>query len=233
MELKFSNRVKEVITYSREEALRLGHEYIGVEHFLLGIIREGEGLAVQVIKQLNADPQKIRLELEKTLHPTTPSKNLNVSNLPLVKQAEKVLKITYLESKLFKSQLIGTEHLLLSILKDEDNIATLTLHNFGISYETVKQELENMIPSKDFDIKAQYGEADDDDAISGGGDSSGGTPPKKSGGDSKSTTPVLDNFGRDLTRMAEEDRLDPIVGRQSEIERVSQILSRRKKNNPI
>ena len=235
MELKFSNRVKEVITYSREEALRLGHEYIGVEHFLLGIIREGEGLAAQIIKQFGVDLQQVRLDLEKSLKPSTPAKNINISNIPLVKQAEKVLKITYLESKLFKSELIGTEHLLLSILKDEDNIATLTLHNFGITYETVKQELETMITSnKDFDIKAQFGEADDEETFSeGSGGSGGGSSKKPAGGDGKSKTPVLDNFGRDLTKMAEEDRLDPIVGRQNEIERVSQILSRRKKNNPI
>jgi ATP-dependent Clp protease ATP-binding subunit ClpC len=147
-----------------------------------------------------------------------------------VKQAEKVLKITYLESKLFKSDLIGTEHLLLSILKDEDNIATLTLHKFGITYETVKEELENMTPSKNFDFKAQFGDSEDEPAF---GAESGGTGGSKKAGESKSKTPVLDNFGRDLTKLAEEGRLDPIVGREKETERVSQILSRRKKNNPI
>jgi ATP-dependent Clp protease ATP-binding subunit ClpC len=229
MELKFSPRVKDVISYSREEALRLGHEYIGVEHFLLGIIREGEGLAAQIMKQM-ADLQHIRTDLEKSLKPTSSSKSVNLTNIPLVKQAEKVLKITYLESKLFKSDLIGTEHLLLSILKDEDNIATLTLHKFGINYETVKEELENMTPSKNFDFKAQFGESDDEPAF--GAEQSGGGGAKKAG-ESKSKTPVLDNFGRDLTKLAEEGRLDPIVGREKETERVSQILSRRKKNNPI
>jgi ATP-dependent Clp protease ATP-binding subunit ClpC len=229
MELKFSPRVKDVISYSREEALRLGHEYIGVEHFLLGIIREGEGLAAQIMKQM-ADLQHVRAELEKSLKPTSSGKSVNLTNIPLVKQAEKVLKITYLESKLFKSDLIGTEHLLLSILKDEDNIATLTLHKFGINYETVKEELENMTPSKNFDFKAQFGESDDEPAF--GAEQGGGSGAKKAG-ESKSKTPVLDNFGRDLTKLAEEGRLDPIVGREKETERVSQILSRRKKNNPI
>jgi ATP-dependent Clp protease ATP-binding subunit ClpC len=229
MELKFSPRVKDVISYSREEALRLGHEYIGVEHFLLGIIREGEGLAAQIMKQM-ADLQHIRTDLEKSLKPTSSSKSINLTNIPLVKQAEKVLKITYLESKLFKSDLIGTEHLLLSILKDEDNIATLTLHKFGINYETVKEELENMTPSKNFDFKAQFGDSEDEPAF--GAEQSGGGGAKKAG-ESKSKTPVLDNFGRDLTKLAEEGRLDPIVGREKETERVSQILSRRKKNNPI
>ncbi|MFP5470197.1 MAG: ATP-dependent Clp protease ATP-binding subunit [Bacteroidia bacterium] len=231
MELKFSPRVKDVIAYSREEALRLGHEYIGVEHFLLGLIREGEGLACQIIKRFGIDMQQIRHELEKSLKPSSSSKSINLNNIPLVKQAEKVLKITYLESKLFKSELIGTEHLLLSILKDEDNIATLTLHKFGITYETVKEELENMTPSKNFDIKAQFGESEDDPAF--GSESGGGSGSSRKSGEPKSKTPVLDNFGRDLTKLAEDGRLDPIVGRENEIERVSQILSRRKKNNPI
>ncbi len=228
MEAKFSPRVKDVITFSREEALRLGHDYIGVEHLLLGIIREGEGKAVRIIRNLGTDIRELRRELEKNLSPGQ-SKALNVGNLPLVKQAEKVLKVTYLEARLFKSSIIGTEHLLLSILKDEENVATRSLHRFKIDYNSVKEELDTMQKDQNYPrAEMPNNPADDDDENAG--DSFSQTPRRS---DSKSKTPVLDNFGRDLTKMAEEDRLDPIVGREAEIERVCQILSRRKKNNPI
>jgi ATP-dependent Clp protease ATP-binding subunit ClpC len=233
MEAKFSPRVKDVITFSREEALRLGHDYIGVEHLLLGIIREGEGVAVKIMRHAGVDMKDLRKVLEQSLKSSS-TKSANLGNIPLVKQAEKVLKITYLEAKLFKSNMIGTEHLLLSILKDEDNIATQSLLKFNIDYETVKEELENMLSddtNENLDPSAEYpgDTADDDDESGAGGFSSGSRKPT----DSKSKTPVLDNFGRDLTKMAEDGKLDPIVGREKEIERVSQILSRRKKNNPI
>ncbi len=230
MEAKFSPRVKDVISFSREEALRLGHDYIGVEHLLLGIIREGEGIAVKIIKNSNIDLKTLRKDLESNLS-TSNGKQANSGNIPLVKQAEKVLKITYLEAKLFKSNMIGTEHLLLSILKEEDNIAAQTLNKFKIDYDLVKDELELMMEQGYQEPRAELpGNADEDDSTMGGG-FSGGSPRKSS--DSKSKTPVLDNFGRDLTKYAEDGKLDPIVGRESEIERVSQILSRRKKNNPI
>src|SRR5210317_1370097 len=143
MEAKFSQRVKDVLTYSREEALRLGHDYIGIEHLLLGIIREGDGLAVKILKSLKVPLVDLRKTIEQSAKLGTGKSN-HLANIPLVKQAEKVLKITYLEAKLFKSNLIGTEHLLLSILKDEDNIATKSLHRYNIDYETVKDELELM-----------------------------------------------------------------------------------------
>ncbi len=232
MEANFSPRVKDVITYSREEALRLGHDYIGIEHLLLGIIREGEGMAIRILKSLNVNLISLRKFIEQSAKLGSGNSN-QLTNIPLVKQAEKVLKITYLEAKLFKSNMIGTEHLLLSILKDEDNIATKALQKFNIDYNAVKDELE-MIHSQDPDVSANLPGSpanDDDDEEQSGGFSGGGT--SKRAGDSKSKTPVLDNFGRDLTALAEEDKLDPIVGREKEIERVSQILSRRKKNNPI
>lgn len=235
MEAKFSPRVKDVITYSREEALRLGHDYIGVEHLLLGIIREGEGTAVRIITNNKVELRELRRILEGAIQ-IKPDKQVNLGNIPLVKQAEKVLKITYLEAKLFKSPMIGTEHLLLSILKENDNIAAQTLIKNGINYEIVKDELnmfkdykENEFPRAELPGDT----ADDDDMSSGGGGYSGGGGGTSRKGDNKSKTPVLDNFGRDLTQLAEEGKLDPIVGREKEIERVSQILSRRKKNNPI
>jgi ATP-dependent Clp protease ATP-binding subunit ClpC len=225
MEAKFSPRVKDVITFSREEALRLGHDYIGTEHLLLGIIREGEGTAVRLLKSLNVDLQELRKTIEQSIGTGT-HKVSNLANIPLMKQAERALKITYLEAKLFKSAVIGTEHLILSILKDEDNVATKSLHKFKIDYEVMKSELEL---SKS-DPKAEFpGTPSDEDAD----DDSFSASNSKKTVDSKSKTPVLDNFGRDLTKAAEEGKLDPIVGREKEIERVSQILSRRKKNNPI
>lgn len=229
MDAKFSQRVKDVITYSREEAIRLGHNYIGVEHLLLGIIREGEGTAIKILESLHVDLSKLRKSVESSIKSQS-SKTATQGNIPLVKQAEKVLKITYLEARVFKSPVIGTEHLLLSILKDEDNIATKSLHSFNVNYEVAKDEFESILmenPETELP-KAEFpGSQDDDDDRSF---ASGG--PKKQG-DTKSKTPVLDNFGRDLTKLAEEGKLDPIVGREKEIERVSQILSRRKKNNPI
>ena len=233
MDAKFSPRVKDVITYSREEALRLGHNYIGVEHLLLGIIREGEGTAVRMLEGLNVELQKLRKALEGSIRPTAGS-SVGAGNIPLVKQAEKILKITYLEAKIFKSSLIGTEHLLLSILKDEDNVATKALQAFNIDYDVAKEEYESMIQSSEGGAGSSTPRAESTDFgdEEGSGDTIGGSSSSRKGGP-KSKTPVLDNFGRDLTKMAEEGRLDAIVGRQKEIERVSQILSRRKKNNPI
>lgn len=229
MEAKFSNRVKEVISLSREEALRLGHDYIGTEHLLLGMIREGEGVAVSLLKKLGVSLDDLRIAVEQATKGTATNNVKNLANIPLTRQSEKVLKITYLEAKIFKSQLIGTEHLLLSILRDEDNIATQIMEKFDINYEVVKELLEyqteNPMASSDTD------DPDDDSSRIFGSASSGKESASK--GTEKSRTPVLDNFGRDLTKLAENDKLDPIVGRDKEIERVAQILSRRKKNNPI
>ena len=232
MDANFSSKVKDVISYSKEEALRLGHDYIGVEHLLLGIIREGNGLAVKILESLGVNPKDLRAQIELSTKTGSgiPSQLLNI---PLVKQAEKVLKITYLEAKLFKSNVIGTEHLLLSILKDQDNVATQTLQQFDVNYDKVKEEIMILNSSEDFNPKSEFpGASSDDDDDSGKGFMGGGGSPSK-GSESKSKTPVLDNFVRDLTKYAEDGKLDPIVGREKEIERVSQILSRRKKNNPI
>lgn len=227
MEAKFSPRVKEVIQYSREEAIRLGHDYIGTEHLLLGIIREGEGTALTTLKNLEIDVIRLKKTIEDTIKGTATGVS-NLGNIPLTKQAEKALKITYLEAKIFKTETIGTEHLLLSILRDEDNIASQVLSQYGINYDFFKQTLldggsgfrKNDTPSNAFEDEGN--EAPEDRKIE--------EIKKKN---PKSNTPVLDNFGRDLTKLAEEGKLDPIVGREKEIERVSQILSRRKKNNPI
>ena len=226
MEAKFSPQVKDVISFSREEALRLGHDYIGAEHLLLGLIREGDGMAIKILKSLGVDTTKLRRSIEDAVRGTS-SVTVNLGNIPLTKQAEKVLKITYLEAKIFKSDLIGTEHLLLSILRDDDNIASQILLQYSINYEIFKQEVEVNKNGYRDDPQSSASTGDEDYRE----EESFSSPKKVS--DIKSKTPVLDNFGRDLTKAAEEGRLDPIVGREKEIERVSQILSRRKKNNPI
>ncbi|MFH1049947.1 MAG: ATP-dependent Clp protease ATP-binding subunit [bacterium] len=215
MEGDFSNRVNEVIRLSREEALRLGHDYIGTEHILLGIIREGEGIAIRALRNLGVDLYKLKKSIEDTV--TTSANPMTMGNIPLTKQAEKVLKITYLEAKLYKSALIGTEHLLLSLLRDEENIAAQILSQFSVRYENVRRELDNIISGKpSSSSRKPY-------------------PPysSKAGQKEQPKTPVLDNFGRDLTRLAIDNKLDPVVGRMNEIERVIQVLSRRKKNNPV
>ncbi|MGE5479475.1 MAG: ATP-dependent Clp protease ATP-binding subunit [Chloroflexota bacterium] len=218
MEGNFSNRVNEVIRLSREEAIRLGHDYIGAEHLLLGIIREGEGIAVKILRNLGADLFKIKKTIEDEIKPT--SNTMTIGNIPLTKQAEKVLKITYLEAKLYKSDIIGTEHLLLSLLRDEENIAAQLLARFSINYESVRRELDNILSGK------PTGGPRTPQQLASQGKSRGGQKEKVK-------TPVLDNFGRDLTKLAAEGKLDPVIGRAKEIERVSQVLSRRKKNNPV
>lgn len=212
MDGNFSDRLQEVIRLSREEALRLGHDYIGTEHLLLGIIREGQGVAVRILRNLDCDLMKLKKAIEDTVR--TAGGTMTIGNIPLTKQAEKVLKITQIESKIYKADVIGTEHLLLSLLRDEDNIATQILHQFNVTYENSRAELNSMLSSKG--QKDQIGPIPVSD--------------KKT---ERTKTPVLDNFGRDLTRLAHEDKLDPVIGREKEIERVAQILSRRKKNNPV
>ncbi len=242
MDAKFSPRVRDVIGFSREEALRLGHNHIGIEHILLGLIREGEGNAVKILRHLDVDLDDLRRTVENSMEPASAMRPPDKDKITLVKQAEKMLKITFLEAKLFKSPHIDTEHLLLSILKDEDNLATRTLNRFNVDYENVKNEVDAILAGGSGPAegrgstprpKAGPQSADDDDEDSGGAAYGGGGGGQKKAGDSKSKTPVLDNFGRDLTKLAEDGKLDPIVGREKEIERVSQILSRRKKNNPV
>lgn len=230
MEGNFSSKVRDVIQFSREEALRLGHDYIGTEHLILGIVRLGDGVAVRILKNLDCDLFKLKKTIEDTVRGTGGS--VTVGNIPLTKQAEKVLRITYLEAKLYKSDTIGTEHLLLSLLRDDENIAAQILQQFSVSYDAVREELDLIISGKsreDFD-DATTVSSSSPASPQKGNQGSGSAREKRM---DKSKTPVLDNFGRDLTQMAEEGKLDPIIGRDKEIERVAQVLSRRKKNNPV
>ncbi len=237
MDDNFSPRVKDVITYSKEEALRLGHDFIGTEHLMLGILRDGNGKAINILNNLDVDLDHLRRKVE-ILSPANPNAGTNndKKNLHLTRQAERALKTTFLEAKVFQSTSISTAHLLLCILRNENDPTTKLLNKLKIDYDTAKEQYLNMIPNNnnedDFnDIPRAESYNDDsgqDDSIKEG---SFNNPAGKSA--KKSKTPVLDNFGRDLTELAEEGKLDPVVGREKEIERVSQILSRRKKNNPL
>jgi len=239
MEENFSPRVRDVITYSKEEALRLGHDYIGTEHLLLGIIREGEGTAIQILKDLGLDLKQLRTKIESISTPYATHQAANGKNLPLTRQAEKALKTTFLEAKLFQSPIIRTPHLLLCILRNDNDPISGVMSQFGASYDAVKSEYQSNYIETDTadepkdDLSSPSMSYDEGEMDEGSTPSSSRRNSPAGGRKEKSKTPVLDNFGKDLTRAADMGRLDPVVGRTKEIERVSQILSRRKKNNPL
>ena len=204
MKKNFSSRVQIVIQYSREEALRLGHDYIGTEHLLLGLIREGEGIAIEILRNLGGDLDEIKKAVEDAVRTT--GDTMTIGDIPLTKRAEKILKMAYMEAERYKSAVTGTEHLLLALVREREGVAAQVLLSFDVTYELIREELENILR---------------------------GTPTVKEGGQKRSKTPALDHFGRDLTELARKGELDPIIGRNDEIQRVAQILSRRKKNNPV
>ncbi len=204
MKNNFSSRVQMVIQFSREEALRLGHDYIGTEHLLLGLIREGEGIAVEILRNLGCDLDEIKRSIEDSVKSS--GDTMTIGNIPFTKRAEKILKMAYVEAEKYKSDIIGTEHLLLALVKEKDGVAAQVLMSYDVTYDTVREELENILR---------------------------GAPSNRESNPQKSKTPALDHFGRDLTELARKGELDPIIGRDNEIQRVAQILSRRKKNNPV
>ena len=237
MDDNFSSRVKDVITYSKEEALRLGHDFIGTEHLLLGMLRDGGGKAISILNSLEVDLNYLRKKVE-ILSPPNPINDFNKNhkkNLHLTRQAERALKTTFLEAKLFQGKSINTAHLLLCILRNENDPTTKLLIKLQVDYETVKEQFKYLLTESDDQFQsspsseAYSDEPKDDDSIEENPFSTKTDKKTKN----KSKTPVLDNFGRDLTAYAIKGKLDPIVGREKEIERVSQILSRRKKNNPL
>ena len=239
MDDNFSSRVKDVITYSKEEALRLGHEFIGTEHLMLGLLRDGNGKAISILSALEIDLDYLRRKIEilSPANPTNSPEPQHKTNLHLTRQAERALKTTFLEAKLFQSTSINTAHLLLCILRNENDPTTKVLHKLQVDYETVKDQFKYMSVDSDDDDFIDMPSADafpddaaDEDTRGQGAAFSSSTEDKKS---KKSSTPVLDNFGRDLTKVAQDGNMDPVIGREKEIERVSQILSRRKKNNPL
>ena len=232
MDDNFSPKVKDVIAYSKEEALRLGHDFIGTEHLMLGLLRKGNGKAIEILNSLDINLDHLRRKIE-VLSPANPSVDFanEKKSLHLTKQAEKALKTTFLEAKLYQSESVNTAHLLLCVLRNENDPTTKLLNNFGASYEDVKTVFKQTYLDEELDLPKAENTSDDDF------DTPKSNPFEQPKGgkavQKKSKTPVLDNFGRDLTHLAEEGKLDPVVGRKKEIERVSQILSRRKKNNPM
>ena len=237
MDDNFSPRVKDVISFSKEEALRLGHDFIGTEHLMLGLLRDGQGKAVEILNVLDIDLSQLRRKVE-ILSPANPNISTATNekkNLHLTRQAERALKTTFLEAKLFQSKSINTAHLLLCVLRNENDPTTKLLNKLRINYDNVKDQFKQMItedsstytesPKSEAFSNSEYEDSKDND--------NGFSKSTSSKTNKKSKTPVLDNFGRDLTVMAEEGKLDPVVGREKEIQRVSQILSRRKKNNPL
>ncbi|MDG1263635.1 MAG: ATP-dependent Clp protease ATP-binding subunit [Flavobacteriaceae bacterium] len=237
MDDNFSPRVKDVISFSKEEALRLGHDYIGTEHLMLGILRDGEGKAISILNAIEVDLDNLRRKVE-ILNPALLDSNgleNSKKNLHLTRQAERALKTTFLEAKLFQSDLINTAHLLLCILRNENDPTTKLLEKLDINYDSVKEQFKLLLTSdndySDFSTSASFSDEKEEDADDG--KKNPFTPTSESNKGNKSKTPVLDNFGKDITALALQDKLDPVVGREKEIERVSQILSRRKKNNPL
>jgi len=237
MDDNFSPRVKDVISYSKEEALRLGHDFIGTEHLMLGLLRDGQGKAVEILNALDIDLSQLRRKVE-ILSPANPnptSANNEKKNLHLTRQAERALKTTFLEAKLFQSKSINTAHLLLCVLRNENDPTTKLLNKLRVNYDNVKEQFKFMITDEggafsDAPSAESYSSSEPEESK---GNDSNFSQTSSTKSNKKSKTPVLDNFGRDLTAMAEEGKLDPVVGREKEIQRVSQILSRRKKNNPL
>ena len=237
MDENFSRTVKNVITYSKEEALRLGHEFIGTEHIVLGMLRNGNGSAIELLKSLDVDLATLRRKVE-NLNLTDSDSSYHSSNdkksMYLTRQAERALKTSLLEAKTFQSKEIKSAHLFLCILKnDKDPVSALFNNSFNIDYEQAKQVFSSLEIDDDtlldFPKNEAYGDSDNDDKDNPFAQNTN----QSNKANKKSKTPVLDNFGRDLTELAEQGKLDPVVGREKEIERVSQILSRRKKNNPL
>ncbi len=229
---KFSSKVKHILHLSKSEALRLGHDYLGTEHLMLGLLQDSDNLAMRVLHEMDVDLLELKFKLEGNIDESPNEKaQVNLGELPLDKHLEKILKVTALEAKNLKSEEIFPEHLVLSILRHKDNTASKILEEFDIDYEAYRTELEYVIQEQEAASPDIYGQSPSDQDVPMEEESERMQYSKR--GQGKSRTPVLDNFGRDVTRLAEEDDLDPIIGRETEIERVSQILSRRKKNNPI
>jgi ATP-dependent Clp protease ATP-binding subunit ClpC len=229
MDAKFSQKIKDVLSFSKEEAVRLGNAYITPEHFFLGILRDGDGIAIEILTSKTLSLTELKHQVERSIKQSGGLKIKDVENMPMLKSAERILKMVYLEARSLKNETINTGHLLLAILREESSTIAKILVDNNLNYNIVKNELENKQPKS----SADYGDEDDDRGSAFGAGKGSGANPTPQPGKTNSDTPVLDNFGVDLSKAAEENRLDPIVGREREIERLAQILSRRKKNNPI
>src|SRR5947199_4382574 len=217
---RFTDRARKVMQLANQEAQRFNHEYIGTEHILLGLVKEGSGVAANVLKNLDVDLRKIRLEVEKIVQTGPGSEMVTMGKLPQTPRAKKVIEYSIEEARNLNHNYVGTEHLLLGLLREQEGVAAQVLMNLGLKLEDVREEVLNLL-----------GHNMPNESEAGGGGGGGGGERTSSKG--KSKTPALDSFGRDLTELARQGKLDPVIGRQNEIERVIQVLSRRTKNNPV
>ncbi|MEE8453053.1 MAG: Clp protease N-terminal domain-containing protein, partial [Thermoguttaceae bacterium] len=218
---RFTDRARKVMQLANQEAQRFNHEYIGTEHILLGLIKEGSGVAANVLKNLDVDLRKIRLEVEKLVQ--SGPDMVTMGKLPQTPRAKKVIEYSMEEARNLNHNYVGTEHILLGLLREQEGVAAQVLMNLGLKLEEVREEVLNLL--------GHGAEGEGQEPRSGGGGGFGGSQePQRSG---KSKTPALDSFGRDLTELAKQGKLDPVIGREKEIERTMQILSRRTKNNPV
>src|SRR4051794_16209440 len=217
---RFTDRARKVMQLANQEAQRFNHEYIGTEHILLGLVKEGSGVAANVLKNLDIDLRKIRLEVEKIVQTGPGSEMVTMGKLPQTPRAKKVIEYSIEEARNLNHNYVGTEHLLLGLLREQEGVAAQVLMNLGLKLEDVREEVLNLL-----------GHNMPNESESGGGGGGGGGTERTAKG--KSKTPALDSFGRDLTELARQGKLDPVIGRANEIERVIQVLSRRTKNNPV
>ena len=222
---RFTDRARKVMQLANQEAQRFNHEYIGTEHVLLGLVKEGSGVAANVLKNLEIDLRKIRLEVEKIVQHGPGGEQVVMGRLPHTPRAKKVIEYSIEEARNLNHNYVGTEHLLLGLLREQEGVAAQVLMNLGLKLEDVREEVLNLL-GHNMPNESESGG-------SGGGGERGERGSSERAGRNKSKTPALDSFGRDLTELARQGKLDPVIGRANEIERVIQILSRRQKNNPV
>src|SRR5690242_14082952 len=220
---RFTDRARKVMQLANQEAQRFNHEYIGTEHILLGLVKEGSGVAANVLKNLDVDLRKIRLEVEKIVQ--SGPDMVTMGKLPQTPRAKKVIEYSMEEARNLNHNYVGTEHILLGLLREQEGVAAQVLMNLGLKLEEVREEVLNLLGHG-----MEGGEGGERSPAGGGG---GGSQAEGGGKSSKSKTPALDSFGRDLTELARQGKLDPVIGREKEIERAIQILCRRTKNNPV
>src|SRR4029450_12613432 len=223
---RFTDRARKVMQLANQEAQRFNHEYIGTEHILLGLVKEGSGVAANVLKNLDVDLRKIRLEVEKLVQ--SGPDMVTMGKLPQTPRAKKVIEYSMEEARNLNHNYVGTEHILLGLLREQEGVAAQVLMNLGLELEEVREEVLNLLGHG---IEGEGSERGGREGVGVSGSASEGG--QSSGRSSKSKTPALDSFGRDLTELARQNKLDPVIGREREIERAIQILCRRQKNDPV
>src|SRR5262245_32209426 len=225
---RFTDRARKAMALANQEAQRFNHEYIGTEHILLGLAKEGSGVGANVLKNLDVDLRKVRLEVEKLVK--SGPDMVTMGKLPQTPRAKKVIEYAIEEARNLNHNYVGTEHLLLGLLREHDGVAAQVLRNLGLKLEEVREEVLNLLGASNEASESEGGTAG---SMGNAGASSPGAPAERGAKGGKSKTPALDSFGRDLTELAKEGSLDPVIGRETEIERLVQVLCRRTKNNPV